>query len=258
MGRKAKQEWVYEWPGYCAVQCKATRHYKQSVPIWEKDREGTRGPERPGYRQALPVPRCQPWSLSSWPGCAGRAPWGTWVQRQGRERARCSEWLQGLWRLLLDQRQGDGRAGQAGTLRSSTRKQAGERTAGGWCGDMGRNFSVLKGESKPRFIFSQAGKAEAGTGGKSRNTTEGGSTGRTPQNRCGNVSPAQDVGRRESGQGQAHRSLWRRKSKEKRTWEPQFLRKDKVFPWGKQSRGNMRRGTKFRNSHNREKQNKQF
>ena len=31
---------------------------------------------------------------------------------------------------------------------------------------MGRNFCVLKGESKPRFIFLQAGKAEAGPGGR--------------------------------------------------------------------------------------------
>lgn len=31
---------------------------------------------------------------------------------------------------------------------------------------MGRNFCVLKGESKPRFIFLQARKAEAGTGGR--------------------------------------------------------------------------------------------
>lgn len=59
---------------------------------------------------------------------------------------------------------------------------------------MGRNFCVLKGESKPRFIFLQAGKAEAGTERKSRNTTERGTTGGTPQNRCGNVSPVQDMG----------------------------------------------------------------
>lgn len=150
--------------------------------------------------------------------------------------------------------------GREWPLRNFTRKQAERerRTAGGWSGDVARNFCSLKWESQPRVsFFYRPGKLKPAQRGKEETQQRDRPLWGNPQNRCGNVSLVQDVGRREreSGQGQAHTSLWWHKSKEKQNWEPQFLRK--VFPWGKRSRGNMRR-TKFWNSHNREKQNKQF
>lgn len=103
---------------------------------------------------------------------------------------------------------------------------------------MGRNFCVLKGESKPRFIFLQAGKAEAGPGGRAETQQrEGplggpleGAPGGTLQDRCGNVSPVQDAGGGSQGRvrhtGHCGDTNPRRSEPEK----PQFLRKDKVFP----------------------------